>query len=203
MMFWHYFFIHSKRDSESPLEHAAHAPDVSSFTGAVDLIFLCILMEFGLILDPYLYCSETLPLPNEVITTTWCRGLAREVLQWWDSYYVFVTLEEFPKTLSAQQLFSRMFAYHARAIIIYKQKAEAQGISSDNPLCSAEQVEHWIRRFHGESINVDCDFPDDWKMINFDWTGFEYVVHLSQPHFKYSPRECLSDVSITLRLSMQ
>jgi hypothetical protein len=137
-------------------------------------------MEFGHILDHGAYSSDNPPDGKDVVRTIHARGCARELVKWWDASFVLVGKDGSHET--AQNIFDRLFAYHARAVVIYKRQAELQGIGGDNDDCSSMQVEHWISRLHGKRLQsvILSDFPTDWKLLNFDWTWEVYDVQPSQ-----------------------
>ena len=58
LVYTHYLFARRAFDATRPTMPTPHVPDVSTFDGAMDMFMLCIIMEFGSLLNPWAYCRE-------------------------------------------------------------------------------------------------------------------------------------------------
>jgi hypothetical protein len=171
MTFYHHMLVARKfNPHEGNVD--PHVPKIRSFDGILDLIMLCIIMEFGPILDPRAYGADNNAGRNTLAMIRG-RGLARDILEWWDAYFSFIRPDGSQQ--SARGLFMELFAEHARLLVVYKRMAEKQDITSDNEHCTAFQVERWIACFHSLRFD-DLDGIPDWTSMSFDWSGESYAV---------------------------
>jgi hypothetical protein len=74
-----------------------HVPDISTLPGALDLFLICVIAELGGLLNPTAYHKwhrddRTLEQDHLAEIHTW--GLARELLDYWQSWYMFLKVAD-------------------------------------------------------------------------------------------------------------
>jgi hypothetical protein len=172
-----------------------HVPDVSTFEGMIDLFMLCIIMELGDLLNPGAYRREAKPEGHDLVSTIQTRGLARDLLDWWQARYELVG--EDGTQYNGREIFDELFSHQARALAVYKRLAEGEGIDSDEPDCTAAAFETWLARFHGVQLGFTesslsrwvTKNAQSWASASFAWPGKVYTVRVQTILQSYEARK--------------
>jgi hypothetical protein len=193
--FLHYIFVRRQFDPCRPAMPSPHAPDVSTFEGMIDLFMLCIVMELGHLLNPGAYRREATPELHDLVSIVYSRGLARELLDWWQACYELVG--EDGTRRSGWQIFHELFSHQVRALAVYKRLAERDGIDSDEPECTAAAFITWLARFHGKQLGVTesslsrwvAENEKKWASASFAWPGKVYTVCVRKTLIPFEPHK--------------
>lgn len=175
-------------DSTPPV----HVPDITTFEGAVDLFMLCIIMELGSLLNPAAYSRMKRVDHKDLLATIRARGLARNLIDWWQYHYVFIG-KDGPGP-SGTQFFEALFAHHVHGLITYKRLAEDQTIDADDDNCTADQLERWVFLFHQSQLKNASTLTTE-KTMTFDWPGEKYRVQRSEQSQPYVQSKLLFLIS--------
>jgi hypothetical protein len=149
--------------TEDPWLTDAHLPQVDTTEGSIDLFHLCALMEFGDLLDPFLYDQKHDDTSECRMNTLYARGCARNLLAWWHSRFEHYT----PEALCPQKdysVFGSLLDDQVTALIIYKRKAEQLGMLPDSPGCTAASfVSRVLHSFTGPPYAI-IDYSPTYKL---------------------------------------
>lgn len=121
----------------------AHIPQVDTTEGSIDLFHLCALMEFGDLLDPFLYDQKHDDTSECRMNTMYARGCARNLLAWWHSRFEHYTPETFGPWKD-YSVFGKLLQDQVTALITYKKQAEQLGMLPDSPGCTAASFIHRV-----------------------------------------------------------
>jgi hypothetical protein len=188
----HYVFVRREFDTSQSAMPTPHVPDVSTFEGTIDLFMLCIVMELGDLINPRAYRRETNPGHHDLLFTIHVRGLARDLLDWWQAHYQFVS-EDGTQRVAGWELFHQLLLHQVRTLVIYKGLAERSGIDSDEPECKASAFATWLVKYHGKRLGFSkstlsdwvSEHQQDWPSMSFAWPGEIYAVEPRTPPYSF------------------
>lgn len=159
-----------------PSSKLPHIPSVWTFDGALDLFLLCIFAELGELLDPVAYAKQhrdDRELEHERLSTIYARGLARELLEWWNALFMFSAKNDQSLT-QGKGIFRRFLAHQVRALAAYKKLAEEKEMEAEEPACTAAAFEALAKKYFPTLDGVSS--PKGTSLNNFDWLKPGYIV---------------------------
>jgi hypothetical protein len=178
--------------------------------GFLDLVFLCVLGEFGEILSPHSY-SQPLDM-QEQIFSMYARGCARNLVAWLHVHMQIDTSDYSctakGATVRAGDIFWDIMEHHTRIMIQYKRWAQRNDLFSDDQACTATAFESRMQEcfsgnapFHysdmrTQQTEVECPSTCDW---NLAWPPCpEYKLVDYNPNSTVDLRICKRKCSLTL-----
>lgn len=160
-----------------------HVPNVSTFDGVLDLFLLCIVMELGNLITPAAYRKEVQPDMHDLVSTIHARGLARDLVDWWENYYQFIDADG-EESLTGSQFLDQLFLHQVQTLIVYKRLAEQEEVLCDEDECTAASFQTWLIKSLGERLGLTsaalsawvAEHEGDWRSMSFGWPGPTYDV---------------------------
>lgn len=194
----HFIFVRRDFNTNLSAMPTPHVPDVSTFEGTIDLFMLCVIMELGDLITPRAYRRETNPKRHDLLSTIHVRGLARDLLDWWQAHYRFVS-KDGTQRVTGWEVFHQLFLHQVRTLVLYKRRAERSGVSSDEPECRAAAFETWLVKCHGKQLGFTkstlsgwlTEHQDSWPSMSFAWPGEAYAVESQTPPYSFEASESL------------
>jgi hypothetical protein len=132
-----------------------HIPQMDTTESSLDLFHLCALMEFGELLDPFLYGQEQDAGSTQYrINVIYARGCVRNLLTWWHSRF-----EHHSDGSSGPEkdymVFSGLLEKQVTALLTYKNQAEWLDMLPDSLVCTAKApIKRVLQSFTGPPHSI-------------------------------------------------
>ncbi|KAG6915522.1 hypothetical protein DXG01_011053 [Tephrocybe rancida] len=154
-----------------------HIPDFDSWEGILDQLCLHNLFELGNVLN-YTHGADDARGRKRAITN---RQRSRQVIDWIFSHIQFksTTKQGAAKALSRTEakatLCHAFLAHQARALVLYKQRAEERKLRGTDPLVNASKVGYLVRRaLAGEALEYYLRLQSV-EVETFAWPAYEML----------------------------
>jgi hypothetical protein len=176
-----------------------HIPPMDTTEGSLDLFHLCVLMELGELLDPFLYGRERdADSAQYRMNTIYTRGCARNLLTWWHSRFEHYS-DDCSDPRKDYAVFSDLLEKQVTALIAYKKQAERLDMLPDSPECTAKAlIKKVLQSFTGPPYSIVDYSPSyrenflepqpsrDQNSLSFAWEGVPPINVRSKIQFELS-----------------
>ena len=170
LVYCHDYLVMSNRTFYNLDYLPAYLSDIKEGDGFLNLLSLCVLGEYGEILNPSSY-GQPLDI-QEQIFSMYARGCARNLVAWMHSNMVIDLSDLMMEDLLAGDIFRDIMEHHTRTMVQYKRWAEHNGFSSDDQACTAAAFESRLEEcFSGNAPFHYSETPmSEIEQSPCDWT---------------------------------